>query len=303
VDLKTLFLPLDVSQKNDEFIAMESKSFAKDVWQRFCRNRRALFGFVLLSCIVLLAVFGAMASPYTYDGQDTAIRNLPPHAQHWFGTDKFGRDIFTRVLYGVRMSLLIGFVSTAVNFLVGLVYGGVAGYCGGYADMLMMRVCDILYAIPAMLYIILIMLIFGSHVGSILIGICLSGWVGVARIVRAQVLSLKEREYALAAYVLGSSRRRIFFKHLLANSMGALLVTVTLMIPQAIFMEAFLSFIGIGISAPMASLGTLAQDAKTYFQVYPTQILFPIGMICLIIFSLSFISKGLEEAFDPRNRR
>jgi oligopeptide transport system permease protein len=303
LELAGLFEPLEASKKNDEFIAMESKSFARDVWQRFAKNKRAVFGFVVLAVILLAAIFGVIFSPYTYDGQDVAVRNQLPNAAHWFGTDKFGRDIFTRCMYGTRISLIIGFVSTAISTAIGAVYGGISGYLGGKVDLLLMRVCDVLYAVPSLLYVILIMLIFGSNVYSILIGICISGWVGVSRIVRAQVMSLKEREYALAAFVLGSSRRKIFFKHLLSNSMGPILVTVTLMIPQAIFMEAFLSFIGIGISAPMASLGTLAQDAKSYIQVYPSQILFPIAVICLIIFALSFMSKGLEEALDPKNRR
>ncbi|MDR2615689.1 MAG: ABC transporter permease [Oscillospiraceae bacterium] len=303
LNIEELLEPLEQSQKNDEFIAIESKPFLRDVWERFCGNKRAVMGLIMLAVIITSAIFGSVLSPYTYDGQNVAIRNQPLSAEHWFGTDKFGRDLFTRAMYGTRISLLIGFVSTAVSALFGTAYGGISGYFGKRVDMVMMRLCDILYAIPALLYVILIMLIFGSNVKSILIGICVSGWVGISRIVRSQVMALREREYALAAYVLGATRRRIFFKHLLSNSMGPILVTLTLMIPQAIFMEAFLSFIGIGISAPQASLGTLVQDAKATFQVYPSQILFPILVICLVIFALSFISKGLEEALDPKYRR
>lgn len=301
--LKALLSPLDASKKSEGFIAMESRSYAQDVWQHFCTNRWALAGLFLLAVIVLFAIFGGIFSPYAFDAQNAAVRNQPPCAAHWFGTDKFGRDIFTRVMHGARISLFIGIVSTAACALIGTIYGGVSGYLGGIADLILMRVCDVLYAIPTLLYVILIMLIFGSNVQSILIGICVSGWIGVARIVRAQVMALKSREYVLASYVLGASQKRIFFKHLITNSMGPILVTLTLMVPQTIFMEAFLSFIGIGISAPEASLGTLAQEAKAYLLVYPSQILFPIAVICLIIFSLTFVSKGLEEALDPKARR
>jgi len=303
IDLDWLLAPLDESKRDSEFKALESKSFARDAAERFVANRRALFGFILFVVILLFAVFGPVFSPWEYDVLETGAGNLLPSAQHWFGTDKFGRDLFTRAMYGTRVSLLVGFVATAINTAVGTVYGGTSGYLGGRVDMLMMRVCDILYAVPSLLYIILIMLIFGSNMKSILIGMCLSGWIGIARLVRTQVLTLKEREYALASYVLGSTRRRIFFRHLLANAMGPILVSLTFMIPGAIFQEAFLSFIGIGISVPEASLGGLAQDARQYLQVHPYQILFPTALITLIIFSLVFISKGLEEALDPRNRR
>lgn len=297
------FKPIDSSEKNDEFIAMESKSFARDVWERFCTNKRALTGLIILAVVILAAIVGPMLSPYSYDGMDTAIRNQGSSAAHILGTDQFGRDIFTRILYGARISLMIGFLTTLINLAIGVVYGGIAGYIGGRLDMWMMRVVDVIYAIPSLLYIILLMLLLGANVGSIMLGICISGWIGLARIVRTQVISLKEQEFSLAAYVLGASRSRILFKHLLINSLGPIIVSVTLMIPQAIFMEAFLSFIGIGISAPKASLGTLAQDAKMYLEVYPSQMLYPVIVICIIIFALNFIGEGLSDALNPKGRR
>ena len=297
------FEPLPASEKNEEYIAMESKSFARDVWERFCSNKRALVGLILLGMIVIIAVVGPWISPYPYDGMDTMISNQGASLAHWFGTDQMGRDEFTRVLYGARISLMIGFVATAVNVVIGIIYGGIAGYIGGKVDMVMMRMVDVIYSVPAMIYIILIMLILGSNVYSVMIGICVNGWVNMARIVRSEVITLKEREFAVAAFVMGASKKRILFRHLVVNAMGPIIVTATLMVPQAIFNEAFLSFIGIGISAPAASLGTLAQDAKMLLAKYPMQMVYPVAVICVVIFALNFIGDGLEEALNPKGRR
>ena len=297
------FEHIDASEKNDEFIAIESKSFFRDVCERFVKNKRAMAALIVFLIIALMAIFGPVISPYSYDGMDTSIMNQKPSAAHWFGTDRFGRDLFTRVLYGARISLMVGIVTAAINTLIGIIYGGIAGYVGGRVDMWMMRLTDILYSIPELLYIILIMLIFGSNVRSIIIGICVSGWVSMARMVRSQIITLKEQEFALAAFVLGASSSRILFKHLIVISLGTIIVTVTLMIPQAIFMEAFLSFVGVGISAPMASLGTLAQDARTYLEIFPYQMLFPVAAICVTIFSLNFIGEGLNSALNPKGKR
>ena len=297
------FDPLPQEDRDGQFVAMESKSFARNVWESFSRNRLALVGLILLALLVCAAIFGPMLSPYPYDGMDAMSRNQSSTAAHWFGTDQMGRDIFTRVLYGTRVSLLVGFASTALNLVIGVLYGSIAGYVGGRVDMVMMRIVDVIYAVPAMIYMILLMLIFGSNIYSVMLGICVNGWINMARIVRSQVMSLKEQEFSVAAFVIGASRRRILFRHLLLNSLGPIIVTVTLMIPQAIFTEAFLSFIGIGISAPMASLGTLAQDAKMLMNVYPMQMVWPVLVICIVIFSLNFIGEGLETALNPRGKR
>lgn len=297
------FEPIEAKEQNNEFIAIESKSFFRDVCGRFVKNKRAMIALILFTVIALFAVFGPMFSPYSYDGMDSAIMNLKPSGSHWFGTDRFGRDLFTRVLYGARISLLVGIVTAVINTIVGVLYGGIAGYVGGRLDMWLMRLTDILYSIPELLYIILIMLIFGSNVYSIIIGICVAGWISMARLVRAQIITLKEQEFSLAAYVLGASGSRILFRHLIINALGTITVQVTLMIPQAIFMEAFLSFVGVGISAPMASLGTLAQDARTYLEIFPYQMLFPVAAICVTIFSLNFIGEGLNAALNPKGKR
>ena len=296
------FKPIDKSEQDSEFIAMEPRSFWHDVWDRFRSNRRALIGLIVLLLIVLLAVLGPFFSPYPYDGMGTEV-NRGPSGTHWFGTDALGRDLFTRVLYGIRISLFVGFVSTLINCVIGVLYGGVAGYVGGRTDAAMMRFVDVLYAVPSLLYIILLMMLFGANVGSIMVGMCVSGWVGIARLMRTQVISLKGREYVLAAYTEGAGPARILFKHMFSNAMSPILVQATLAIPQAIFQEAFLSFIGMGISAPQASLGTLAQDARMYMAIYPHQMICPIAMICIIIFALNFISEGLSEALDPTNSR
>lgn len=296
------FLPLDPQDRAEDTITYESKSFWRDTWERFCSNKRALVGLVLMVLILLVAIIGPVVSPYPYDGMDALSSNAGPSAAHWFGADQMGRDLLTRVLYGARISLMIGFVATFVNVMIGILYGGIAGYLGGRIDNVMMRIVDVIHSVPAMVYMILIMLIFGSNVYSVMLGICVNGWVNMARIVRSEIITLKEREFAVAAFVIGASRRRILFRHLVINAMGPIIVTATLMVPQAIFNEAFLSFIGIGISAPQASLGTLAQDAKMLIGRYPMQMVYPVAVICIVIFSLNFIGEGLEEALNPKGR-
>lgn len=296
------FQPLSKDEKNTDFIAMESKTYLQDAWRRFRKNKLALAGLIFLIIITALAIFVPMFSPFTYDGQDLAQTNALPNAIHWFGTDKLGRDIFVRVMYGARISLTIGFVAAFLNLIIGVVYGGISGYIGGKVDMIMMRIVDCIYAIPSMLYVILIMLVFGSNMFSVLLGISISSWVGMARQVRSQVQTLKEQEFSLAAYVVGASKTRILFKHLIINCMGPIIVSATLMVPNAIFTEAFLSFIGIGISAPKASWGTLASEARGLVQSYPIQIIWPVLAICLTILSLNFIGDGVGEALDPKKK-
>ena len=297
-----MFELLDDGEKNAEFIALESRTFFQDAWNHFKKNRLALVSFYFLLLMVLLAVFVPILSHYTYNGQDMSIANAMPSWEHPFGTDKFGRDILVRVMYGARISLSVGFAAAGICMVIGIVYGGIAGYAGGKTDMVMMRVVDILYSIPSLLYTILIMLIFGSNMFSVLLGVCVSSWIGMARLVRTQVMSLKEQEFSLAALVLGASRQRILFKHLIVNSIGPIIVSLTMMVPSAIFQESFLGFVGIGISAPMSSWGTLANDARNLIHSYPIQIVWPVGAICLTMLALNFLGDGLGEALDPKKR-
>lgn len=297
-----LFEPLSDDEKNREFIAADSKTYFQDAWARFKKNKMALIGLGFLAVMVVLAILVPMLSPFEYDGMDLTALNEMPSMTHPMGTDKFGRDIFVRVMYGARISLAIGFSSAFICLVIGVIYGGIAGYVGGRTEMIMMRIVDILYSLPSLLIVILIMLVFGSNVMSILIGICVTAWIGMARLVRTQVLTLKEQEFALAAYVLGASRSRILFKHLVINCMGPIIVNVTMLVPSAIFTEAFLSFIGIGISAPAASWGTLANEARTLIESNPIQIIWPVLSICLTMLSLNFIGDGVSDAFDPKKK-
>ena len=251
-----LFKKIPDEEKNSEFIASESVTYFADVWRRLTKNKLTVLGMIILLIVIIFAIFGPIISGYTYDGQDLTMRNAMPCAEHFFGTDKFGRDIFTRVCYGARISLTIGFSAALINLVIGIIY------VGGRVDLIMMRFVDILYAIPSTMYVILIMVVLGANMYSVLAGICISSWVGMARMVRSQVLTLKQQEFAMAAKVLGASQSRILFKHLIVNSMGPIIVNFTFMVPSAIFTEAYLSFIGVGISAPKASTGPLAPDAR-----------------------------------------
>lgn len=297
-----LFEKLDDSEKNAEKISYESKTYLQDAWNRFKQNKLALIGlgfilFMLLCCIIL-----PMVLPYTYDGQNMSNRNAAPSLAHIMGTDKFGRDILVRILYGGRISLTVGFTAAVISLCIGVTYGGIAGYFGGKVDMVMMRIVDAMYSIPDMLYIILITVVMGSSFTSILLGICISSWMGMARQVRAQVMTLKEQEFSLAAFVIGASKKRILFKHLIINSMGPIIVSFTLLVPSAIFYEATLGFLGVGLSAPQASWGTLANEARSLMTAQPLQVIWPILAICLTMLALNFIGDGLGDALDPKKK-
>ena len=296
-----MFAPLPEEERNSEFIAMDSKTYLQDAWGRFKKNKLALISLIFLGIMILLAIFVPIISPYTYDGMSDDV-NIMPCMAHLLGTDKFGRDILTRLMYGARISLMVGFLAAILNLIIGVVYGGIAGYAGGQVDMVMMRIIDCIYSIPSMLYVILIMLVLGSNIYSVLVGISISSWIGMARQVRTQIQTLKQQEFAMAAYVIGASKKRILFKHLIINSMGPIVVSATMMVPDAIFTEAFLAFIGIGISLPQASWGTLCNEARAQLTQYPIQIIWPVMAICLTVLALNFIGDGVGEALDPKKK-
>lgn len=295
-----MFEPLPESEKNSEFIAMSSKTFLQDTWRKFKKNKLAVAGLIFLTIMILSVILIPMLSPYTYDMQDLTNKNQMPSWEHPFGTDKLGRDILVRVMYGGRISMSIGFAAAAINLCIGIVYGGIAGYFGGKVDNLMMRFIDIIYSVPDLLYVILILMVFGNNVKSMLLAICMTSWVQMARQVRTQVLSLKQMEFALAAQVIGASKKRILFNHLVVNALGPIIVCLTMMVPSAIFTEAFLSFVGIGITPPQSSWGLLANDCRSLFFTYPIQIIWPIAAICLTILSLNFIGDGIGEALSQK---
>lgn len=296
----SMFEKLDASEKNDEAIEMETKTFLQDTWHRFSSNKLAIVGLVVLVLMICLAVFVPMFSQYTYDGQDLSNTNSLPSASHWLGTDKLGRDILVRICSGMRVTLAIGFASATINLCIGIVYGGFAGFFGGKVDMFMMRCVDIIDSVPSLLYTIMILMVFGNSVFSMMLAISITSWITMARQVRAQVMSLKEMEFALAAKVIGCSNIRILLKHLIINALGPIIVCLTMMIPGAIFTESSLSFIGIGIQAPACSLGSLANEARQLINTQPLQVVWPVIAIGFITLSLNFIGDGIGEALEAK---
>lgn len=300
---KDMFEKVPADQKNANEIVRPSVTYWQDAWRRLKENKLAMAGLFFVIFITLTAIFGPFISKYNYFAQDFAVAYQNPSAAHWFGTDQFGRDIFVRILYGARISLAVGFAASILNITIGVLYGGIAGYFGGRIDNIMMRIVDILYSIPMIIYVILLMLILKAGLGSIIVALAISYWTSMARIVRAQILSLKQQEFVLAAKTIGAPNMRILLRHLIPNSMGPIIVTLTLTIPSAIFTESFLSFIGLGVSAPMASWGTLASEALEGFMIYPLQLFFPAVAISLTIFAFQLLGDGLRDALDPKMRK
>lgn len=298
-----MFDPAALKRDNDEAIVRKSITYWQDVWQRFRKDPLAMMGMIIILIMTVAAIFVPMFSPYTYSGMDLTNMNASPSWAHLCGTDQMGRDLFIRIMYGARISLAIGLVAAAINFVIGVLYGGIAGYVGGKTDMIMMRIVDILIALPSMLYIVLIMLVLGSSVGSVIIALCFTSWIGTARVVRSEVMHLKHSEYVLSARLSGATLWKILVTHLVPNAMGPIIVSTAFLIPNAIFSEAFLSFLGIGIQAPQASWGTLANDARSTLLTYPYQMIFPVLAICVTMFSFNFIGDGLRDALDPRLKK
>lgn len=298
-----LWQPLPPELQSPEKVIRPSLTYFQDAWRRFRRNPTAMLGLALVVAVVILALAGPAISSHSYWAQDLDRTNQPPGAKHFFGTDSLGRDLFVRVMMGGRISLLVSVITTFTSCAAGILYGGFAGYVGGRADNIMMRVVDIIWTIPLMLYAILLMVWLGTGLHNILIAIGLVYWVNMARIVRGQIMNLKEQEFVLAALVQGASPWRILTRHLIPNSMGPILVTATMMIPGAVFTESFLSFIGLGISAPLASWGSLCSDAMGALRSYPYQLFFPAIFICVTMLGFNFVGDGLRDALDPKLRR
>lgn len=294
-------LPADETKYNE--IVRPSVTYWQDAWRRLKQNKLAMFGLYTIAFILVLSILGPMLSRYSYSDQFLDFQGLKPSKDFWFGTDTLGRDMFVRILYGARISLAIGFVATLINLTVGIIYGGIAGYYGGKVDNVMMRIVDIFYSVPLVLYVILLMVVVGPGLKSIFIALGLIYWIDMARIVRGQILSLKEQEFVLAARTLGASPLRILLRHLVPNCMGPIIITVSMSIPRAIFTEAFLSFIGLGVSAPMASWGMLANDAMQGLRSYPWVLFFPATAISITMLAFNFLGDGLRDALDPRLRK
>jgi len=327
-----LFQPAPINVDAQEKINRPSLTFWQDAWIRLRKNKGAIVGLIMVIIISLMAIIAPMVSDYTYKEQDLKRAKLPPkipvleniswlHVDgkdangvdvykqrgikeyYWFGTDDLGRDLWTRTWYGTRISLYIGFLAAAIDLLIGITYGGISGFYGGRVDNVMQRIIEVLVGIPNLIVIILFILILEPGIISITMAMVITGWVTMARIVRGQILKLKNMEYVLAARTLGASNSRLIFKHLIPNVIGPIIITTMFTIPSAIFTEAFLSFIGLGIRPPEASLGSLVNEGYKSIQTFPHMMMIPAGVISLLILSFNLVADGLRDALDPKMRK
>lgn len=297
------FRKANVSEHAAEAIEQESISAWRDAWLRLRSNRVAMTGLVFLLLIILMAIIGPVLTPYDYYSNNLEKTNLPPSAEHWFGTDDLGRDMFARTWMGARISLTVGFSAAAINLVIGVIYGGIMGYIGGRLDEVMNKISEILYSIPDLLVAILLVVVFEPSLGTIILALCVTGWINMSWIVRGQMMQLKNQEYALASRSLGSSGMRILFRHLLPNAMGPIIVTLTLAVPAAIFSEAVLSFLGLGVQSPAASWGTMINDALKAMIIHPWRLAFPALFISLMMLCFNLFGDGLRDALDPKMKK
>jgi len=294
----------DVDKETAEVVARPSLSYWKDAWKRLLQNKLALIGIIFLVLLTLFAIFGPIFSPYEVNKQDRPAQYLAPSSEHWFGTDSAGRDVFTRTWYGARISLFVGMMAALIDVTIGIAYGGISGYKGGRTDNIMMRIIEILYGLPYLLVVILLLVVMGPSLTTIIIALTVTGWVGMARIVRGQVLQIKNYEFVLASRSFGAKSGRIIRKNLLPNTMGPIIVQMTLTVPSAIFAEAFLSFIGLGIQAPIASWGVMANDSLgAILSGNWWTLFFPALFISLTMFAFNVLGDGLQDALDPKLRK
>lgn len=299
----TDFQPIEYKQSEAEKIAGESTSFWKDAWRRFKQNKLAIAGIIVIVILAIMSFIGGPISGHNYYDNDLINSNQSPSKENWFGTDNLGRDLFARTWYGAKISLFIGLTAAFIDLIIGVIWGSVSGYLGGRVDEYMMRIADILSGVPYLLVVILLMVIMPQGLWTLIIAMTITGWINMARIVRGEVMRLKTSEYVMASKSLGASSLRIMAKHLIPNTMGPILVTLTLTVPTAIFTEAFLSFLGLGVPAPLASWGTMASDALPALRYYPFQLFFPAFFISLTMLAFNVVGDGLRDALDPKDRR
>ncbi|WP_439105546.1 ABC transporter permease [Congregibacter sp.] len=283
--------------------AEEGTSLWKDAWLRLRKNRLAIIGLCILLVCIVLALLTPLIAPYAYDAQDLDLGATPPSAAHWLGTDIFGRDMLTQILYGGRISLAVGFIATAVALVIGISWGAIAGYAGGRVDAVMMRLVDILYALPFMIFIILLMVVFGRNLLLLFLAIGAVEWLTMARIMRGQVQSLRQQEFVEAAISLGLSPATIIRRHLIPNALGPIIVYTTLTIPSVMLLEAFLSFLGLGVQPPQTSWGLLISYGAETMEEYPWLLIFPGLALTITLFSLNFLGDGLRDALDVRGSK
>ena len=286
-----------------EAVVRPSLSYWKDAWRRLKQNKLAMTGLVFLVLLGLFSIFGPIFSPHSVTQTDLPNQNQSPSIEHWFGTDEMGRDVFTRTWYGARISLFVGLAAALIDFFIGIIYGGFSGYKGGRTDTIMMRIIEVLYGLPHLLVVILLLVVMGPSLTTIIIALTITGWVGMARIVRGQVLQIKNYEFVTASKSFGAKTFRIIRKNLLPNTMGPIIVQMTLTVPSAIFAEAFLSFLGLGIQAPFASWGVMANDAlPVILSGHWWRLFFPAFFISFTMFAFNVLGDGLQDALDPKLR-
>ena len=279
---------------------MNNSSLWQDAIRRLIQNRAAMIGGITILVLIILAIFAPWIAPYSYSYQNLDIGASPPSAEHLLGTDVLGRDLLSRLLYGARISLLVGFVATGVALVIGVSWGIVAGYFGGRVDSIMMRIVDVLYGLPFIIFIILLMVIFGRNIWLLFAAIGAVEWLTMARIVRAQVIGLKNQEFVQAAQVMGVSNFSMFRRHILPNILGPIAVYATLTIPQVMLLEAFLSFLGLGIQPPMSSWGTLIRYGVESMEEHYWLLIYPGLTFTITLFALNFFGDGLRDALDPK---
>lgn len=297
------FKPRAKNTEKAEVVVRPSLSYWADAWRRLKKNKLAMVGLYFLVFLGLAAIFIPMFSPHSVAGTDLPNQNQAPSMQHWFGTDEMGRDVFTRTWYGARISLFVGVMAALIDVTIGIIYGGISGYKGGKIDLAMMRIIEILYGLPHLLVVILLLVVMEPSLTTIIIALTITGWVGMARIVRGQVLQIKNYEFVTASKSFGAGTFRIIRKNLLPNTMGPIIVQMTLTVPSAIFAEAFLSFLGLGIQAPFASWGVMANDAlPVILSGYWWRLFFPALFIAITMFAFNVLGDGLQDALDPKLR-
>ena len=278
----------------------QESSLFKDALLRLTTNKLSLFSVIYIFILVFVALITPFIAPYDYAYQDLALGASPPSSDHLLGTDTLGRDLLTRMMYGSRISLMVGFLATSVALIIGVIWGTIAGFSGGKTDAIMMRIVDTLYGIPFIILIILLMVIFGRNLVLLFLAIGAVEWLTMARIVRSQVLNLSRQEFILSAEAMGVSKLSIIFRHLIPNAMGPVIVYATLTVPQIMLLESFLSFLGLGVQPPLSSWGLLIRDGAVSMEEYWWLLIFPSLAFSLTLFSLNFIGDGLRDAIDPR---
>jgi oligopeptide transport system permease protein len=307
---KSSFEWVGANSAESESITRPSTSYWRDAMHRLSKNKAAMVCLIIIALITLLAIIVPFVSPYSMSEQhlthcyaQIGYKDPMDGHIHILGTDYLGRDVFTRIWYGARISLFIAYSAVFINFIVGILYGGIAGYVGGNVDNVMMRIIEVINGIPYLIIVVLLMMVMPPGPMTIVVAYSMVGWTSMARLVRGQILTLKQQDYVVAARVMGARPARIIAKHLLPNTLSIVIVAITLEIPNAIFTEAFLSFIGLGVPVPWASWGTLANDGVKVFQVYPTQLIVPAICISITMLSFNLLGDGLRDALDPRLRR